>query len=400
MGSSPPHELRRSPTSGRSTYYPFPPPTMQPNSFVSGVTYAVDPPIKLANSTPPRSDSLSIQQSPPSASTQLRTLPPIHTLIEAIRPPELPLSLSDGQSSHTANPAAGLPSSRPHDPNSIIIQQSPPSAPSPWRQLPPLDFTRPGRLSPSILKSNFFGDPGLPLPRFYPSFVNRPIVSIIITSDNSIDMSDKQGHGLVGRITPGFRRMIVGYEGGHALDPQQQMYENPLMASEDRGHQASSRQQMYQSSQWMARRNNIHPADLRQCMHGNPESIAGAHSGQPSIAQQMQINTQLMARENRGHRASPQEHVRRLNPKIGQLDSSFRCDQCFEWHTDMASHRETHLEPRRFPCRFCKEMFTMDDLAASFSRPTKKTLINAFQTHITTNQCYNGEREDQPFFIV
>ena len=269
---------------------------------------------------------------------------------------------------HTANPPAGLLSSSPYDPNSTIIQQSPSSAPSPWRQLPPLDFTRPGRLSLSMLKLNLFGDPGLPLPRFDPSNVRRPIVSNVITSNRLTDMSDKQGHGLLGEIIPSFRRRTVGYEGGHALDPQQQMYENPLMASEDRSHQASPRQQMYPYSQWMARGNNFHPADSSQRMHGNRESIAGAHSGHPSIAQQMQINAQLMAGENRGYPASPQKHL---------------CDQCFEWHVDLASHRETHLEAERFTCRYCKKRYTLDDLKASFSRRTKETLINTFHRRIS-----------------
>lgn len=303
--------------------------------------------------------------------------------MEAIGPPELPLSLYGGRSSLTANPPAGLPISRPHDPNSIIAQQSPSSAPSPWRQLPPLDFTRSGRLSPSILKSNLFGDPGLPLPRFYSSNRSRPTVSNLITSNNSTDMSDKQGHGLVGETIPGFRRIIVGYEGGHALYSQQQTYDNPLMASEDRSHRASLWQQMYPFSQWMARGIKFHPADLPQRTHGNPESIAGAHSGHPSIAQQMQINTHLMARENRGQPANPEEHVRRLNPTLGQMGSSSMCDQCFEWHVDLASHRETHLEAERFTCRYCKKRFTIDDLA----------------THFTANQCYNGDREDQPLLI-
>ena len=369
MGSSPPHGPRRSPTSGRSTNYPFPPPTMQPNSFVSGVTYPVDPPIKLASSTPPRSDSFSIQQGPPSAPPQQRTFPPLYTLIEARGPSELALGLHDGRSAHTANPPAGLPISRPHDPNSIISQQSPSSVPSPWRQLPPLDSTQPGRLSLSIMKPNLFGDPGLPLPRFHSSNRSRPIVSNLITSNSSADMSDEQGHGLVGEAIPGFRRVIVGDEGGHALDPQQQTYENPLMASEDRGRQATPRQQMYPFSQWMARGIKFHPEDLPQRMHGNPESIAGAHSGHPSIAQQMQMNTQLRARKNRGHPASLQEHVHPLTSTPRQVGSS-ECDQCLEWHVDMASHRETHLEAERFTCRYCKKKYTIDDLAASFQRPT------------------------------
>ena len=353
MGSSPPHEPRRSPTSGRSTYYPFPPPTLQPSSFVGGVTYAVDPPKRLASSTPPPSNSLSIQQSPPRASPQRPTLPPIYTLTEAIRPPELPLSSSDGRSSHTANLPSGLPSSRPHDPKSLFIQQSPSSASSPWRQLPPLNFTRSGPLSPPILQPIPFDDPGLPLPRFYP-------------------------------IVPGFRGIIAGYESGHALDPQRQTYENPHMASEDRDHQASSRQQMYGYPQPMARGNSYHPVDLPQRMHGNPESMVGAHSGHPTVAQQqMQSNTQLMARENSGHPASSQEHVRRMSPTPGQVGSRFECDQCFEWHVDLASHRKTHLEAKRFTCRYCKKRFTIDDLAASFSRPIEKILIDTFHRHIT-----------------
>ena len=252
--------------------------------------------------------------------------------------------LYDVRSLHTANPPAGLLSSSPYDPNSIIIQQSPSSAPSPWRQLPPLDFTRPGRVSLSILKLNLFGDPGLPLPRFYPSNVSGPIVSNIITSNRLTDMSDRHGHGLVGEMIPGFRRITVGYESGHALDPQQQMYENPLMASEDGSHQASPRQQM-------------------------------------------QSNTQLMTRENRGHPASPQEYL---------------CDQCFEWHVDLASHRETHLEAERFTCRYCKKRYTIDDLAASFSPLTKETLINTFHRRISqptnatmgiekTNRCLSND---------
>ena len=225
-------------------------------------------------------------------------------------------------------------------------------------------------------------------------------MSNLITSNSSTDMSDKQGHGLVGEITPGFRRIIVGYEGGHALDPQQQTYENPLMASENRGHQAGPRQQTYPFSQWMARGIKFHPADLPQRMHGNPESIAGAHSGYPSIAQQMQFNTQLMARENRGHLASLQEHVHPLISTSRQVGSSV-CDQCLEWHVDMASHLETHLEAERFTCRYCKKRYTIDDLAASFPRPTKETLINTdfSQAHFTANQCYNGDREDQPLYI-
>ena len=365
MGSSPPHEPWRSPTSSLSTYYPWPPPTMQPSSFVNGVTYAVDPPIRLARSTAPPSDPLSIHQSPPSALPQRPTLPPIHSLTETIRPPELPLSLCDGRSSHTANPPSGFPGSRPHDPNSAPIQQSSSSVSSPWRQLPQLDFTRP----PPTLKSNPFGDPGLHLPRFYPSNVSRPMVSNTNTSQHPTNMGDKEGHGRVVGIIPGFRGIIV-YEAGHALDPQQQMYENPLIASEDRGHQASTLQQMYGYPQPMARGNNYHPADLPQRMHGNPESIAGAHSGHPLIAQQqMQSNTQLMARENRGDPPSRQWRVRRLNPRPRQVGSRFECDQCLEWHVDLASHPKIHLEAKRFTCRNCKKSFTIDDLAASFSTP-------------------------------
>ena len=379
MGSSPPHEPWRLPISSLSTYYPWPPPTMQPSSFVNGVTYAVDPPIRLARSTAPPSDPLSIQQSPPSALPQRPNLPPIHTPTETIRPPELRLSLCDGRSSHTANPPSGFPSSRPHDPNSATIQQNSSSVSSPWRQLPPLDFNRP----PPTLKPIPFGDPGLHLPRFYPSNVSRPMVSNTNTSKNPMKMGDKEGHGRVGGISPGFRGMIV-YEAGYALDPQQQMYENPLRASEDRGHPASTLQQMYGYPQPMARGNKYHPADLPQRMHGNPESIAGAHSGGPSIAQQqMQSNTQLMARENRGDPPSRKWRVRRLNPTPRQVGSMFECDQCLEWHVDLASHRKIHLEAKRFTCRNCKKRFTIDDLAASFSRPTEKTLINTFHRHVS-----------------
>ena len=228
------------------------------------------------------------------------------------------------------------------------------------------------------------------------------MVSNTITSSRSMDLGNREGHGVVGRMIPGLCGTIVGYARGLALDPQQQMYENPLVADEVRGHQATPRQHMYGYPHSMARGSDCHPADLPQRMHGNPESTAGAHSGHPSIAQQMQINTQLMARENRGHPASPQEHVRRFNPIIGQLDSSFRCDQCFEWHVDLASHRETHLEARRFTCRYCKKMFTIDDLAASFSRLSEKTLINAFHRHMSqptnatmgiekTNRCLSND---------
>ena len=283
MGSSSPHEPRRLPTGGRSTSYPFPPPTMQPNSFISGATYAVDPPIRLANSTPHPSGSLSIQQSPQSASAQQPTLPSFNTLIESIHSPEPPLRSYDGRSSHTANPPARLPSSRPYGPNSVTMQQNQSSASSPLRQVPPLDFTRPGRLLPPILKSNLSGDPGLPLPRSNPSNVSRLRESNTITPNRSMDLGNREGHDVIGRIIPGSGGIIVGYAGGDALDPQ-----------------------------------------------------------------------------------------------IAQLDSSYRCDQCLEWHVDLASHRKTHLEVRRFACSYCKKRFKIDDIAASFSRPTKKTLINAF----------------------
>ena len=384
MGSSPPDEPRRSPTSGRSTSYPFLPPTMQRNSFVSGVTHAVDPSISLANSTPPPSGSLSIQQSPPSASPQRPTLPSFNTVIESIRSPELPLRLCDGRSSHTANPSAGVPSSRPYDPNSVTIQQSPSNGSSLWRQVPTLDFNRPGRLSPPIPKSNMLGDQGLPLPNSHPSNVTRPMVSNTITSNRSMNLGIREGHVIIGTMIPGLRGINVGHAGGHALDLQQQMYENPLAASEDRDHQATLRQQMYGYPHSMARGNNYHPLNLPQRMHSNPESIAGAHRGHPSIAQlQMQSNRQLMARENSGHPANPQEHVRRLSPTPRPVGSRFECDQCLEWHVDMASHRETHLEAKRFTCRYCKKSFMLDGFAASFSFPTEKTLINTFHRRIS-----------------